>query len=154
VSGERDLDRLLRGMQPQLRAGHVVFVSVQQVPAGVHPVAWVHEDEGTTLVLEQNEADRRGLTYDFVAAMITLQVHSSLDAVGLTAAVSGALADAGISANMIAGYFHDHLFVPVDDADRALRLLESLSGSVVTATPGSAGRRSEGRAGPSPSASE
>jgi len=141
-------------MQPDLRAGRFVFVSVPTMVDGVHPLAWVREDEGTTLILEQPEADGLGLSYDFVAAMITLRVHSSLDAVGLTAAVSGALADAGISANMVAGYYHDHLFVPVEAGERAVRLLESLSGTVVTGTPAAAGRRSEDRAGLSPSASE
>jgi hypothetical protein len=114
-------------MRPELREGRFVFVALPEVPVGLDPVAWVREDEGVTVVLRQHEADRRGLHYDFVAAMITLRVHSSLDAVGLTAAVSGPLADAGISCNVIAGYYHDHLFVPDEQGQTAMRLLNDLS---------------------------
>jgi hypothetical protein len=127
VSGERDLQTLLRSMQPDLRPGHFVFVSVSRVPDGVEPVATMREAEGVSLVLGQSDADRLGLSYEYVAAMITLQVHSSLAAVGLTAAVSGALAEAGISCNVVAGYHHDHLFVPVADGPQAVQLLNTLS---------------------------
>ena len=127
--GDRDLDVLLREMRPVLRPGRFVFVTVPAQMDGVEAVASVWEDEGLSLVLEQAEADRRGLVYEFVAAMITLTVHSALDAVGLTAAVAAALADAGMSCNVVAGHFHDHLFVPVDRADEALRLLTALSTS-------------------------
>jgi hypothetical protein len=97
------------------------------MPAGVDAAATVREDEGLTVVLSRPDADRLGLTYDFVAAWITLTVDSSLAAVGLTAAVSGVLTDAGISANVIAGFTHDHLFVPVDRADDAMRALRGLA---------------------------
>lgn len=160
VTGERDLDRLISGMRPELRSGRFVFVTVPEPPGGVpaapgsaNAVAWVREDEGTTLVLDQREAERLGLTYDLVAAMITLRVHSALDAVGLTAAVAGALADAGISCNVLAGYFHDHLFVPVEQGERAMAVLRALAGAGATATPGSTGRRGEGPVEPSPSTS-
>jgi hypothetical protein len=89
----------------------------------------VAEDEGLTLVVTQAEADRLGLAYDYVAARITLRVHSDPAAVGMTAAFSRALADAGLSCNVVAGYFHDHLLVPWDRADEALRLLEGLGRS-------------------------
>ena len=128
-SGARDLGVLLREMRPERRPGRFVFVTVPAEMDGVEAVASVWEDEGLSLVLEQAEADRRGLAYEFVAAMITLTVHSALDAVGLTAAVAAALADAGVSCNVVAGHFHDHLFVPVDRADEALRLLTALSTS-------------------------
>ena len=72
--------------------------------------------------------DAEGLAYDAVFGWITLEVHSSLEAVGLTAAVSTTLAQAGISCNMLAGYFHDHLLVPVDRLDDALSLLRRLAG--------------------------
>jgi hypothetical protein len=97
------------------------------MPAGVDPAATVREDEGLTVVLSRPDADRLGLTYDFVAAWITLTVDSSLAAVGLTAAVSHVLTDAGISTNVIAGFTHDHLFVPVDRADDAMRALRGLA---------------------------
>ena len=79
------------------------------------------------MVVDKDVADRYGLQYEFVAAMITLGVRSRLQAVGLTAAVSSALADAGISCNVMSGYFHDHLFVPVERADEAMALLQHLS---------------------------
>lgn len=128
-SGELHLHRLLTGMTPQLAAQSYVFTTVRgsRLPAGVEPFATVREDEGLTLVLTQDAADRAALPYEYVAARITLQVHSDLAAVGLTAAVATRLAAAGISCNVIAGHHHDHLFVPRDHADRALAELEHLA---------------------------
>ena len=83
--------------------------------------------EGVTLVLEEAEAQRHGLAYDDVAAMVTLRVHSSLAAVGLTAAVATVLAGLGISCNVVAGYLHDHLFVPVDRGQEAVEVLSGLA---------------------------
>lgn len=115
---------LLADLRPELHPGAYVFTTMPGAPpAGLHPVATVAEREGLTLVLERAEADAAGLPYDHVSAWVTLRVHSALDAVGLTAAVSGRLADAGLSCNVIAGYHHDHLFVPHDRAAEALRLL-------------------------------
>ena len=85
--------------------------------------ATVREDEGLSVVLRRERADALGLAYDYVAAWITLRVHSALDAVGVTAAVSTALAAAGLSCNVIAGYHHDHLLVPADRTDEALAVL-------------------------------
>jgi hypothetical protein len=81
------------------------------LPPGATPFAVIHEDEGITLVLTQDQADRLGLPYGYVAARITLTIGSELGAVGLTAEVSRVLAAAGISCNVIAGAAHDHLFV-------------------------------------------
>jgi hypothetical protein len=129
MAGERDLTRLLSGMRPELRPGRYVFTTVAGgVPDGVTPVVTVAEDEGLTVVLRQEEADAAGLPYGHVAGWITLRVHSALEAVGLTAAVSRALADAGLSCNVIAGYHHDHLFVPYDRATLAVAVLEDLAG--------------------------
>jgi uncharacterized protein len=123
-SGERDLQRLLARARPERRPGEFVFVSVDPHTArGLTAHATVRESEGLTLVIAREEADAQDLHYDFVAAWITLTVHSALDAVGLTAAVARKLADAGISCNVIAGYFHDHLLVPVERADDALTVL-------------------------------
>lgn len=128
VTGEHDLELLLRGLQPQRHPYEYVFTTMTgPIPPEVHPVVTVAEPEGTTVVLMRAEADAAGLPYDFVAAWITLRVHSALDAVGLTAAVSGALAGVGISCNVVAGYFHDHLFVRCADADRAMAVLAGLS---------------------------
>jgi uncharacterized protein len=127
MTGETDLATLLRSMRPVLDPGRYVFASVRSVPDGVTPVVTVREEEGLTLVLERDEADRVGVTYEYVAARITLQVHSSLAAVGLTAAVATALTEYDISCNVVAGFFHDHLFVPLDRADEALEALEALT---------------------------
>ncbi|MGW0860745.1 ACT domain-containing protein [Streptomyces sp. NPDC002690] len=129
MTGERDLRTLLSTMRPELNEGRYVFASVRRdsVPAGVSPVVTVMEREGLTLVLPEHEAREAGLPHAFVAGWITLRVHSALDAVGLTAAVSLALTDAGISCNVIAGYHHDHLFVPYERAPEAVAVLESLA---------------------------
>jgi uncharacterized protein len=125
--GETDLGVLLAGMSPELHDGRYVFV-VAEGPAGrEEAVVVVAEAEGTTLVLPQERADELGLAYGFVASWITLRVHSALDAVGLTAAFAAALTDEGISANVVAGYFHDHLFVPVERRDDAMRALQDLA---------------------------
>ncbi|MBF6049410.1 ACT domain-containing protein [Streptomyces sp. NRRL B-1677] len=128
MAGERDLTKLLSGMRPELNAGRYVYVTVEgEPPTDVAPVVTVREPEGLTLVVRQEEADAAGLAYEYVAGWITLRVHSALEAVGLTAAVSQALAQAGLSCNVVAGYHHDHLFVPYERAEEAVRLLEALA---------------------------
>ncbi|MET9955860.1 ACT domain-containing protein [Streptomyces sp. NPDC006339] len=128
MHAERDLTRLLAGMRPELRSGRYVFTTVSgPAPAGLTPVVTVAEREGLTMVVRQEEADAASLPYDYVAGWITLRVHSALDAVGLTAAVAGALADAGLSCNVVAGFHHDHLFVEHARADEALAVLEALA---------------------------
>ena len=128
MPGETDLQKLLADMRPELHAGEYVFVTTGHgpVPSGVRPVVSVTEDEGMTLVLRKEGADRLGLPYDYVAGWITLRVHSSLDAVGLTAAVASELAQAGLSCNVVAGFYHDHLFVPRESAAGAVTLLEKM----------------------------
>ncbi len=127
MSGETDLATLIATMEPRVHPAHFVYCTTTHLPPGVDPVVTVRESEGLTVVLEQAQADRLGLPYEFVAAMITLQVHSALEAVGLTAAVSTALTRAGISCNVVAGYHHDHLFVPVADAQVAVDVLGRLA---------------------------
>jgi hypothetical protein len=122
---------LLRNLEARRRPGEFVFCTVGDVPEHVELLAAIREDEGLTVVVDRDVADGAGWDYDFVAAMITLGVHSRLDDVGLTAAVSSLLAGAGISCNVMAGYFHDHLFVPVERAEEVLELLGRLaSGSL------------------------
>ncbi|HEY4463046.1 MAG TPA: ACT domain-containing protein [Streptosporangiaceae bacterium] len=113
-------------IEPRLHAEPYVFVSVAEVPPGIQPFAVIREDEGTTLVTTRDEADRAGLSYGYVAARITLTINSSLSDVGLTAAVSRVLADAGISCNVIAGLAHDHLFVEAGRGPEAAALLRDL----------------------------
>ena len=129
MAGETQLSALLGSMRPELHPGEYVFTSTPDaaVPAGVAPIVTVAEEEGLTMVLRKEHADRLGLEYDYVASWITLRVHSALEAVGLTAAVSAALAREGVSCNVVAGFYHDHLFVPHDSAAQAVRLLEDLA---------------------------
>jgi hypothetical protein len=128
MQGERDLGRLLASLEPVQRQGTFVFAVIDgALPSAVAPEATVREDEGLTVVLRREQADRLGIAYDYVAAWITLRVRSALAAVGLTAAVSTALAAAGLSCNVIAGYHHDHLLVPHDRAPEAIAVLSDLS---------------------------
>lgn len=124
-----DLSKLIRGMSPKLHQGEFVFVSVKSVDKidRNDTVCEFKEEEGTTLVLEKSKADELGLSYDFVAAWITLKIHSSLEAVGLTAAFSTALTKNNISCNVIAGFYHDHIFVNHKDAQKAMDVLISMS---------------------------
>ena len=130
MPGERDLEILLRSADPEVRPGSFVFVVVHDdaLLDQLDPEATIRESEGLTAVVRRERADALGVPYDYLAAWITLRVHSALDAVGLTAAVSSALARAGISCNVIAGYHHDHLLVPADRAADALEALSGLSG--------------------------
>ena len=131
MSGEENLDKLLASMSPELIDSEFVFFTFSDARYGDHarlePVAAVSETEGMTLVVPRSKADEYGLEYESVFRGITLSVHSSLEAVGLTAAFSSKLAEHGISANVIAGYFHDHIFVPRGDAEMALSALAELA---------------------------
>ena len=127
MSGESDLAVLLATMSPHLNDGSYVFVLGDGSAGVADAVVTVTEPEGMTLVLPRHRADDLGLSYDFVASWITLHVHSALDAVGLTAAFATALTREGISANVVAGYFHDHLFVPEDRRDDAIEVLRALA---------------------------
>lgn len=127
VSGETDLARLIAAMSPQRRPGRYVFATVAAQPEDIDVLASVVEPEGLSLVITQADADRVGLKYDYIAGWITLQVHSALAAVGLTAAVSAALAEENISCNVVAGYHHDHLLVPIDRLDDAISVLDTLA---------------------------
>ena len=122
-----DLSQLLAQLRPHRRPGRYVFTTVSAVPAGAEPVMTFAEDEGLTMIVSQTAADQLGLPYDLVTEWITLTVHSSLAAVGLTAAVSQTLAEAGLGCNMVAAAYHDHVFVPAGTAAEAVRLLADLA---------------------------
>lgn len=129
MTAERDLATLLRSAEPVVAHREVVLVSVPADAAATLPaLATVVEDEGVTAVLRVADAERLGLPVGWIGTWITLRVHSALDAVGLTAACSTALARAGISCNVLAGFHHDHLLVPRDRADDALGILRALGG--------------------------
>jgi len=129
VTGIDDLEALLAGLAPRLDATEYAFCRSDgrlADHAQLRPFASVAEAEGLTLVVEMERAREAGLDREGPFRRITLAVHSSLGAVGLTAAVAGALAERGIAANVIAGFHHDHLFVPADRADDALAALRAL----------------------------
>lgn len=128
--GETDLRRLLAELQPALRPETYTFCSLPTLPGSwseLEPFAVIRETEGWTLIIPEARATAAGIGYDTCFRCITLTVHSSLIGVGLTAAVSGALAERGISVNVVAASYHDHLFVPVDQAEQAREVLLSLS---------------------------
>ncbi|WP_448093861.1 ACT domain-containing protein [Pseudomonas lini] len=129
MAGETSLATLLRSMSPQLNDGEYVFCTLRdgKLPAGLEIVGSFREREGLTVILERSHAEKAGFSFDYVAAWITLNVHSALEAVGLTAAFATALGKADISCNVIAGYYHDHLFVGQADAERALQVLRDLA---------------------------
>ncbi len=130
MTGITDLAELLRSMQPELQPSEFVFCHVTGELTQyltLKPIATFVEAEGLTLVLEKALAEQAGLFFDSSFRQITLTVHSSLEAVGLTAAISNQLASKGISANVIAAYYHDHVFVPTDKAEAALIALSELS---------------------------
>ena len=129
MAGETNLITLVRSMMPELQPGEYVFASVTS-PTDIsreETICEFKEAEGVTVVLKRARADALGISYDFVASWITLTVHSSLSAVGLTAVFATALAKNNISCNVVAGYYHDHIFVDRDDAQRAVEVLRGLS---------------------------
>ena len=123
----RDLDLLISGMEPQLSDGEFAFCSVPRENApDCEAICRFEEQEGVTLIVARAEADRLGLPLSFPCKLITLQVHSSLDAIGFLATITTKLAERGIPVNCVSAYHHDHLFVPVADAERALGILREL----------------------------
>ncbi len=140
VGGVSDLSVLLASMAPELRPGSYVFGTVvgPEVATELEVLASISEPEGLSVVVTREEAARCGWAPDFVVAWITLRVHSALHAVGLTAAVSNALAQAGMSCNVIAGHHHDHLLVPRERAEEALGLLRDLARDEASRAPLSA----------------
>jgi hypothetical protein len=128
-AGESDLAILLRGMRPMLREGVYVFVTL---PPGsdrlrIEPLMSFREAEGLTMIITEEEATAFGLDPVFRSRMITLDVHSSLEAVGFLAVITSHLAAAGMGCNPVSAFYHDHLFVPVDRAEEAIEILEALA---------------------------
>ncbi|WP_420320501.1 ACT domain-containing protein [Flagellimonas sp.] len=128
MSGETDLLTILSNMQPVLNDGDYVFVSVDHsYPLNLRHVHGIFkEKEGITLILKKDKADDLGLDYGYVASCITLNIHSALEAVGFTAAISNTLANNGISCNVVAAYYHDHIFIDKQDAEISMEILQGL----------------------------
>ncbi len=129
MSGITDLRLLLDSLEPELDPEPWVYAVVDQCPDGLEPFATVREAEGLTVVVMASEAQHHGLEASPRQARITLTVHSSLEAVGMTAAFARALADRGLSCNVVAGYHHDHLLVPWDRRDEAVAALRAITTS-------------------------
>ncbi|WP_298857531.1 ACT domain-containing protein [uncultured Sulfitobacter sp.] len=125
----KDTAAMISGMAPVLDSTlyHFCMGPEALIP---YALASFREDEGLSLILTDEMAHAKGLLSDLPMKRITLSVHSALDGVGLTAAVATVLADEGIACNMVAGFHHDHAFVPAADAERAVALLNALSKTV------------------------
>ena len=124
----RDLTALLRCLRPTLRPGVYVFCTAPADRTDIPALMTFHEVEGRTLIIEEAVAAAHRLVARYRAAWVELGVPSDLDAVGLLAAVTGALAAAGISCNVVSAVHHDHLFVPAERGAEAVAVLERLSG--------------------------
>ena len=131
MSGEKNLQKLIATMTPVLIEHEYVFATLvsatHEYLLSLDPIGTFKENEGWTVILRKNKADEVGIDYSGIFRCITLNVHSSLDAVGLTAAVSTKLTEVNISANVVAAYYHDHIFVAVEDGNRAIAALNELT---------------------------
>jgi hypothetical protein len=125
VPGETDLDKMLAALQVERRPGVFTYAAVAaptpELLAAAHGM--VTEDEGITLILPIEAAELAGLPVDIELAWLSLTVQSSLEAVGLTAAFAATLGAHDIACNVLAGYHHDHILVPVDKAQQAIDAL-------------------------------
>ncbi len=129
MKGESNLAQLIKGMAPRLNPGEYVFVTIKDIDKidRTHTICEFKEKEGITIVIEKSKADESELAYEYIASWITLMIHSSLEAVGLTAIFSTELAKHNISCNVISAYYHDHIFVDKKDSARAVQVLRDLS---------------------------
>ncbi|MDF2180308.1 ACT domain-containing protein [Aliiglaciecola sp. CAU 1673] len=130
MQGESNLNQLIANMQPVLKEPVFVFVTLpkgQSWRADVHPKMVFMEEEGTTLIVEREVAEAQRWDYAFPCRMITLNIHSSLEAVGFLARITAVLARLEMGVNPVSAFYHDHLFVPEDRADEAVTALQQLS---------------------------
>lgn len=130
MPGETNLNNLLKNMTPVLNQGDYVYCTVADINTiDIKDIlSFFREEEAITIILKKEVADQLDLKYEYIAAWITLTIHSSLAATGLTAAFANALAAENISCNVVAAYYHDHIFVAKKDADKAMLALKKLAG--------------------------
>ena len=128
MTGEKNLAKLISGMSPKLNEGEYVFTTVKEIGKIPRELTLFEfkEKEGVTIIMEKSKAERLNLNYSYIASWITLMAHSSLEAVGLTAAFSNELTKHNISCNVVAGYYHDHIFVDRNDAAKAMNVLNKM----------------------------
>ncbi len=130
MAGETDLDALLRDLSPMLadeKHGFATIAIGQGWPQGLVPVATFAEAEGASVIALSSILEGIGLDFEGDWAKITIGAQSALESVGLTARIAGVLAENDISANIVAAYHHDHIFVPWEKRDDAMAALQSLS---------------------------
>jgi hypothetical protein len=128
MSGETNLDTLLKHMKPIIQDGEYVFcvVSERKLDEIETPRMIFREPEGITVIVTKDIAERSCLDYGSTWGLITLSIHSALDAVGFLAAIIAHLAKSKISVNAVSAYYHDHLFVPYSKVHDALQILEEI----------------------------
>ncbi len=131
MAGEKNLETLLKTMKPRLNVGGYVFCTIHDLSSiDLNDVLLIfREQEGITVIVKKEIADKLQLDYSFVASWITLTIHSSLEAIGFTAAFSKALTEENIGCNVVAAFFHDHIFVDQKDAERAMIVLNRFMAS-------------------------
>lgn len=129
MSGEIDLQQLLKSMKPEHNLGDYVFCKVETLENinQSEIEMFFKEKEAITLILKKENADKLNLDYSVLMSWITLTVHSSLEAIGLTAAFSKALSEKEISCNVVAAFYHDHIFVNKKDIEKAMQILNTFS---------------------------
>jgi hypothetical protein len=134
MDGEISLNVLLKNMKPEMQNGEYLFCTsplllkdIFKIHGQLNPVCLFQEQEGTTLILPESEARLSGLTVVYPCRWITLNIHSSLEAVGFMAKITENLSSNGISVNPVSAYYHDHIFVPSDKADKTMVLLQELT---------------------------
>lgn len=124
LKGEKELNKLLKSINPVLDSREFVFCNINESDfQKTNANCWFKEKEGITLILEKSEAEKNNLKFIYPCKMITLTVHSNLNAVGFLAAVAAKLAEHQISVNVVSAFYHDHLFVPDEKAEQAMQIL-------------------------------
>ncbi len=129
MSGEINLKALLKTLKAKLVDDTYVFVTINPAdePLGLSPCMRFVEAEGLTLIVLKSEAEAHNLAYEFPSRMITLDVHSSLEAVGFMAVIATELAKENMGVNPVSGFYHDHIFVPEGREQDALKVLERIA---------------------------